>query len=105
LENERKSAVSFPKLGRYFFSLATLTFGVQHFISESGMQAIGTTPNGKRYFNLFLEEERAGDVVKAHAHLKTAVMFEPKNSALRAKLDAVEAQLKELRKKAKPSIV
>jgi DnaJ-class molecular chaperone len=67
--------------------------------------ARGTTPNGKRYFNLYLEEERAGDVVKAHAHLKTAVMFEPKNSALRAKLDAVEAQLKELRKKAKPSIV
>jgi DnaJ-class molecular chaperone len=67
--------------------------------------ARGTTPNGKRYFNLFLQEERAGDLVKAHAHLKTAVTFEPKNAALRAKLDAIEAQLKELRKKAKPTIV
>jgi DnaJ-class molecular chaperone len=67
--------------------------------------ARGTTPNGKRYFNLFLQEERAGDLVKAHAHLKTAVTFEPKNAALRAKLDAIEAQLKALRKKAKPTIV
>ncbi|HKC51926.1 MAG TPA: DnaJ domain-containing protein [Myxococcota bacterium] len=67
--------------------------------------ARGTTPNGKRYFNLFLEEERAGDLVKAHAHLRTAVTFEPKNSALRAKLEAIEAQLKEQRKKAKPTIV
>ncbi|HTO53335.1 MAG TPA: DnaJ domain-containing protein [Myxococcota bacterium] len=63
--------------------------------------ARGTTPNGKRYFGLHLEAERAGDLVKAHAHLKTAVTFEPKNSALRAKLDALEAQLKALRKKAK----
>ena len=67
--------------------------------------ARGTTPNGKRYFNLFLEEERAGDLVKAHAHLRTALTFEPKNSALRAKLEAIEAQLKEQRKKAKPTIV
>jgi curved DNA-binding protein CbpA len=66
--------------------------------------ARGTTPNGKRYFTLHVEAERAGDLVKAHAHLKTAVTFEPKNAALRAKLDAVEAQLKEIRKKAKPSI-
>jgi uncharacterized membrane protein len=34
LEDERKSTVSFPKLGRYFFSLAMLAFGVQHFIDE-----------------------------------------------------------------------
>jgi len=34
LEDERKSAVTFPKLGRYFFSLAMWAFGVQHFINE-----------------------------------------------------------------------
>jgi uncharacterized membrane protein len=33
-EDERKSTLSFPKLGQYFFSLAMLAFGVQHFISE-----------------------------------------------------------------------
>jgi DnaJ-class molecular chaperone len=67
--------------------------------------ARGTTPNGKRYFNLFLEEERAGDLVKAHAHLRMAVTFEPKNAALRGRLDALEAQLKALRKKTGHSIV
>ena len=61
--------------------------------------ARGTTPNGKRYFGLHLEAERAGDTVKAHAHLKTALTFEPKNAALKAKLDALEAQLKAERKK------
>jgi len=34
LEAEPKSTVSFPRLGRYFFSLAMLAFGVQHFIDE-----------------------------------------------------------------------
>jgi len=63
--------------------------------------ARGTTVNGKRYFTLHLEAERAGDLVKAHAHLKTAVTFEPKNAALKAKLEALEAQLKAARKKAK----
>ena len=33
-EDERKSTLSFPKLGQYFFSLAMLAFGVQHFINE-----------------------------------------------------------------------
>jgi curved DNA-binding protein CbpA len=61
--------------------------------------ARGTTPNGKRYYGLHLEAERAGDVVKAHANLKTALTFEPKNAAFKAKLDALEAQLKALRKK------
>jgi DnaJ-class molecular chaperone len=61
----------------------------------------GTTPNGKRYFGLHQEAERAGDLVKAHAHMKTALTFEPKNEAFKAKLDALEAQLKALRKKAK----
>jgi DnaJ-class molecular chaperone len=61
--------------------------------------ARGTTPNGKRYFGLHQEAERAGDHVKAHAHLKTALTFEPKNAAFKAKLDALEAQLKALRKK------
>lgn len=67
--------------------------------------ARGTTPNGKRYFTLHQEAERAGDLVKAHAHLKTALTFEPKNAALRAKLDALEAQLKAQRKKTTHSIV
>ena len=67
--------------------------------------ARGTTPNGKRYFGLHLEAERGGDIVKAHAHLKTALTFEPKNAALRAKLDALEAQLKELRKKVNPHTI
>jgi DnaJ-class molecular chaperone len=67
--------------------------------------ARGTTPNGKRYFGLHLEAERAGDVVKAHAHLKTALTFEPKNTAMRAKLDALDAQLKQLRKKTGHTIV
>ena len=61
--------------------------------------ARGTTPNGRRYFTLHLEAERAGDVVKAHANLKTALTFEPKNAAFKAKLDALEAELKALRKK------
>jgi len=61
--------------------------------------ARGTTPNGKRYFGLHLEAERAGDIVKAHAHLKTACTFEPKNAALKAKLEALEAELKAQRKK------
>ena len=61
----------------------------------------GATPNGKRYYGLHQEAERAGDVVKAHAHLKTALTFEPKNAAFKAKLDALEAQLKAARKKAK----
>jgi DnaJ-class molecular chaperone len=67
--------------------------------------ARGTTPNGKRYFGLHLEAERSGDLVKAHAHLKTALTFEPKNAALRAKLDALDAQLKELRKKVNPHTI
>jgi uncharacterized membrane protein len=41
LEAEPKSTVSFPKLGRYFFSLAMLTFGVQHFISEKFTTRVG----------------------------------------------------------------
>ena len=61
----------------------------------------GTTPNGKRYFGLHLEAERSGDIVKAHAHLKTALTFEPKNAAFKTKLEALEAQLKAARKKAK----
>ena len=61
--------------------------------------ARGTTPNGKRYFGLHQEAERAGDPVKAHAHLKTALTFEPKNAAFKAKLDALDTQLKALRKK------
>jgi DnaJ-class molecular chaperone len=61
--------------------------------------ARGTTPNGKRYFGLHQEAERAGDHVKSHAHLKTALTFEPKNAAFKAKLDALEAQLKAARKK------
>jgi DnaJ-class molecular chaperone len=67
--------------------------------------ARGTTPNGRRYFGLHLEAERAGDLVKAHAHLKTALTFEPKNAPMRAKLDALEAQLKQQRKKTGHSIV
>ncbi|HTO72004.1 MAG TPA: DnaJ domain-containing protein [Myxococcota bacterium] len=63
--------------------------------------ARGSTPNGKRYFGLHQEAERAGDIVKSHAHLKTALTFEPKNAAFRTKLDALEAQLKAARKKAK----
>ena len=61
----------------------------------------GTTPNGKRYFGLHQEAERANDIVKAHAHLKTALTFEPKNEAFKAKLAALEAQIKAARKKAK----
>ena len=34
LEDERKSTVSFLKIGRYFFALAIVAFGVQHFIDE-----------------------------------------------------------------------
>ena len=33
-KDERQSTVSFPKVGRYFFALAMLAFGVQHFINE-----------------------------------------------------------------------
>ena len=33
-EDERQSTLSFSKLGQYFFSLAMLAFGVQHFINE-----------------------------------------------------------------------
>jgi len=61
--------------------------------------ARGTTPNGKRYYTLHLEAERAGDAVKAHANLKTALTFEPKNAAFKAKLEALEAELKAQRKK------
>src|SRR5215813_12014375 len=64
--------------------------------------ARGTTTNGKRYFGLHLEAERAGDIAKAHAHLKTALTFEPKNAAFKAKLAALEKQLKEERRKKGP---
>jgi DnaJ-class molecular chaperone len=64
--------------------------------------ARGTTPNGKRYFNLHLDAERAGDLAKAHGHLKTALTFEPKNAALRAKFDKLDAELKAQRKKNPP---
>jgi curved DNA-binding protein CbpA len=63
--------------------------------------ARGATPNGKRYFGLHQEAERVNDIVKAHAHLKTALTFEPKNEAFKAKLAALEAQIKAARKKAK----
>jgi len=64
--------------------------------------ARGTTPNGKRYFGLHQEAERAGDIVKAHANLKTALTFEPKNEAFKTKLAALEKQLKEERRKKGP---
>ena len=31
---ERETADPFPKLGRYFFALAMVAFGVQHFVNE-----------------------------------------------------------------------
>jgi DnaJ-class molecular chaperone len=63
--------------------------------------ARGATPNGKRYFGLHQEAERAGDSAKALAHLKTALTFEPKNAAFREKLEAMEAAIKAAKKKAK----
>src|SRR5215510_4199165 len=64
--------------------------------------ARGTTPNGKRYFGLHQEAEKAGDIVKAHANLKTALTFEPKNEAFKAKLAALDKLLKAERKKKGP---
>jgi len=34
LEDKRESAVPFLRLGRYFFALAIVAFGVQHFVNE-----------------------------------------------------------------------
>ena len=64
--------------------------------------ARGTTTNGKRYYKLHVDAERAGDLVKAHANLKTALTFEPKNAAFKAKLEALDAQIKAQRKKDPP---
>jgi uncharacterized membrane protein len=41
LENERESAMSFLRVGRYFFALAMVAFGIQHFVNERLTMRVG----------------------------------------------------------------
>jgi DnaJ-class molecular chaperone len=55
---------------------------------------LGNTPNGKKYFALAQEAERSGDVEKAVAQLKMALMFEAGNEPFKAKLAELKARVK-----------
>lgn len=55
---------------------------------------LGSTPNGRRFFALAREAERAGDAAKAVSHLRMALTFEPKNEAFKAKLAELEPRVK-----------
>jgi curved DNA-binding protein CbpA len=61
----------------------------------------GVTPNGKRYLTLCEEEERAGTLPRAIAHLKTAITFEPQNISFRQKLERLAQKLKAAKTSAK----
>jgi DnaJ-class molecular chaperone len=55
-------------------------------VRERPSGELARTPNGQRFYRQALEAERAGDFARARSHLKTAITFEPRNEALRAKL-------------------
>ena len=61
----------------------------QQFVEER----LGTTPNGRRFFNLARADIDRGDLLAAARNLKMALTFEPKNQFFQQKLDEVkEAQ-------------
>ena len=51
---------------------------------------LGTTPNGRRFFNLARADIDRGDHDSAIRNLKMALTFEPKNAAFREKLTQVQ---------------
>lgn len=61
---------------------------------ETAEAELGNTPNGKKYFALALEAERVGDLAKAVAQLKMALMFEADNARFKAKLAELQARAK-----------
>ena len=56
--------------------------------------AQGRTPNGRRFFAMALDEERAGNLKKAVEHLKMALTFERNHEGFRSKLADLEAAQK-----------
>lgn len=51
----------------------------------------GKTPNGRRFFSLAEDAQRAGDLAAAVGHLKTALTFEPGNENFKARLEKLNA--------------
>jgi DnaJ-class molecular chaperone len=59
---------------------------------EATRASLGATPNGRRFFSMALEAERAGDLVRALGQLKMALTFEPGNKHFRARLEELQAR-------------
>jgi DnaJ-class molecular chaperone len=64
---------------------------------EASQAKLGSTPNGKRFHALAVEEERNGDLARAMAHLKMALTFEPENEHFRSKIEELKARAKAAR--------
>ena len=62
-------------------------------VKDDSMEAAGRTPNGRKFFAMAQEEERRGDIEKAHANVKMALTFEPGNGSFKAKLADLKARL------------
>jgi DnaJ-class molecular chaperone len=61
---------------------------------EAEQAKLGSTPNGKRFHALAVEEERNGDLSRAMAHMKMALTFEPGNEHFKSKLEELKARWK-----------
>jgi len=64
---------------------------------EAEQAKLGSTPNGKRFYALAVEEERNGDLARAMAHLKMALTFEPGNEHFESKIAELRARAKAAR--------
>jgi DnaJ-class molecular chaperone len=53
-------------------------------------EARGATANGKRFVAMADVEERKGNLKTALQHLKMALTFEPRNAALKARLERIQ---------------
>jgi DnaJ-class molecular chaperone len=63
-------------------------------VKEESETQLGLTPNGRKFFALAEQAERAGDVGRTISNLKMALTFEPRNERFKAKLAELEAAQK-----------
>jgi len=55
--------------------------------------AKGLTPNGRKFYNLYQEHLKRGDLAQALSNLKMARTFEPTNAHLSEKLEELQAKI------------
>ena len=75
-------------------SIELLPWLVNGSLTASEREAVqareGTTPNGKRFYRMAVDEERRGDRVRARAHMKMALTFEPENEHFQEKFASLQ---------------